>query len=501
MKKSGQLWIVVLLTLVLLALPLPGVRYPAAEAAAGADPLERLRGDFDRIFSNAKFAGAHWGIQVYSLDRSESLYERNPSLLFVPASNTKIITSVVTLLRLGPDYVFHTLLMTDGAVADGVLKGNLYVIGFGDPSITVETPDEDPLETFRQWSSILKAKGIRKISGDIVGDGSSFERTTLGQGWAWDDLSEGYAAPVTALQFNGNRLWLEITPGRKIGESPTIRIKPLPTYWIVENQLTTTTRDAEAKIEIERRQTDESIVVRGNVPVNGVQKTRAVAVYDPTRYYLSALKHALADENIDVLACGIRETGGTDPESLSLLWTSISPPLSEILKPLLKESLNLYAETLTRALGLELNGSGSFSAGREIVEETLSRMAIDKNQYSYADGSGLSRQNLVSVKMLVRILRSIYRHRYFADFYDALAIAGMDGTLENRLKGSKAENNVRAKTGSLSNVSSISGYVKTMDGEMLAFSMIANNFLLPKSEADAAQDEVLKKLAGFSRKQ
>ena len=127
-------------------------------------------------------------------------------------------------------------------------------------------------------------------------------------------------------------------------------------------------------------------------------------------------------------------------------------------------------------------------------------MAIDKNQYSYADGSGLSRQNLVSVKMLVRILRSIYRHRYFADFYDALAIAGMDGTLENRLKGSKAENNVRAKTGSLSNVSSISGYVKTMDGEMLAFSMIANNFLLPKSEADAAQDEVLIKLAGFSRK-
>ena len=149
---------------------------------------------------------------------------------------------------------------------------------------------------------------------------------------------------------------------------------------------------------------------------------------------------------------------------------------------------------------MELNGGGSFSAGKEIVEETLSRMAIDKNRYSYADGSGLSRRNLASAEMLVRILRSLYRHPHFSYFYDALAIAGQDGTLKSRIKGSKAENNVHAKTGSLSYVSSISGYIKTMDGEMLAFSMIANNFLLPKSEADAAQDKALKNLAQFSRK-
>lgn len=488
-----------LFALILLIHPSICVHHSFAESSAGTDSLNRLRIDLDRIFSDGKFAGAHWGIQVYSLDRSESLYARNPARLFIPASNTKIITSVVALLRLGPDYAFHTLLLTDGTVLDGTLKGNLIIAGFGDPTITVETPDEDPLETFRHWASVLKAAGIRKITGDIIGDGSSFEKNMLGQGWAWDDLSEGYAAPISALQFNGNRLWLEITPRRKTGVAPSIKLKPLPNYWIIENQMITKKGADETRIEIDRRQTDESIIVRGSILENTAEKTRAVAVFDPIHYYLSALKHVLAAENIDVLTCGIRETRDTDPQSLSLLYTHTSPPLSEIMKPLLKDSLNLYAETLTRTLGMELNRSGSFSAGKEIVEETLGRMAIDKNRYSYADGSGLSRRNLASAEMLVRILRSIYRNPHFPFFYDALAIAGQDGTLESRMKGSKAENNVHAKTGSLSHVSSISGYIKTMDGEMLAFSMIANNFLLPKAEADAAQDKALKKLAGFKR--
>ena len=500
MKKLARNLHVALLALILLAQASTGAHPSFAESAPGTDSLNRLRIDLDRIFSDGKFAGADWGVQVYSLDRSESLYERNPARLFIPASNTKIITAVVALLRLGPDYTFRTLLLTDGSVLDGTLNGNLIIAGFGDPSITVETPEEDPLVTFRQWASILKAAGIRKITGDIIGDGGSFEKPMLGQGWAWDDLSEGYAAPISALQFNGNRLWLEITPRKITGVAPSIGLKPLSDYWIVENQLITKQESDKARIEIDRNQTDESIVIRGSVPANAAESTRAVAVLDPVRYYLSALKHVLAAENIDVLACGIRETRDAEPKALSLLWTHTSPPLSEIMKPLLKDSLNLYAETLTRTLGMELNGSGSFSAGKEIVEETLSRMAIDKNRYSYADGSGLSRRNLASAEMLVRILRSLYRHPHFSNFYDALAIAGQDGTLKNRMKGSKAENNVHAKTGSLSYVSSISGYIKTMDGEMLAFSMIANNFLLPKSEADAAQDKALKNLAQFSRK-
>ncbi|MBN2243548.1 MAG: D-alanyl-D-alanine carboxypeptidase/D-alanyl-D-alanine-endopeptidase [Acidobacteria bacterium] len=446
-----------------------------------------------------KFAGSQWGILVYSLDRSQNLYESNSSRLLIPASNNKIITAAVGLLCLGPDYRFRTALGTDGAVADGAINGNLIVTGYGDPTLTVEKPAEDVFGTFRQWASILESKGIRKITGDFIGDISAFEKGMLGQGWAWDDLTEGYAAPVSALQFNGNRLWVEIRPGRQPHSFSFIELKPLPHYWIVENDITVNAEAGE-KIEIERDPSDESIVLRGTMGGGSAAITKAVAVYDPVRYYLSALKHVFQEEGMEVLACGTRERQANDSRSLTPLWTHTSAPLSEILKPMMKESLNLHAETLTRILGMELKGRGSFEAGKEVVEETLSRMAIDKNRYRYADGSGLSRRNLTSAQILTRILGSLYRSPHFHHFYDALAIAGLDGTLENRLKLTRTADNIRAKTGSMSGISSISGYLETADGEMLAFSILANNFLVPKSEVEAAQDRALKTLAAFSRK-
>lgn len=476
---------------------------PALIAAAGELPesnaIERLQSDLDVIFSDSRFSGAHWGVQIYSLDRKECLYEKNADRLYVPASNTKIITASVALLRLGPNYRFRTMLLADGPVADGILQGNLIVAGFGDPSISVKTPDEDPFRVFRTWAQKLKEKGIRGISGDILGDASSFDRSALGEGWAWDDLTEGYAAPVSALQFNENRLWLKIIPSGKNGSVPFIKLIPLPLYWIVENKLKIETGSGEPDIKITRNITEDGILIRGTVPGNRTEIIKSVSVYNPVLWYLSALKHTLASEDIRVPACAIRETTGTDPDSKTVLETHLSPPLAEIIKPLLKDSQNLCAETLTRTIGLELAGEGSFAAGRSIIEETLARMAIDPDRYAYADGSGLSRLNLVSAEVLVRILRSMYRHPYFNCFYDALAIAGKDGTLENRLIGTAAESNLHAKTGSLSRVSAISGYIKTADGEMLAVSILTNNFLVPKSEADAAQDRVLIKLAKFSR--
>jgi len=464
-------------------------------------PLKRLRSDLDIIFSDGRFTGANWSVQVYSLDHGEILYEKEATRLLVPASNIKIITAAVALLRLGPDYRFRTLLLKDGTVTDGTLNGNLIIAGFGDPAITADTPEEEPFQIFKSWAHTLKSKGIQKISGEILGDGSSFEHSMLGQGWAWDDLTEGYAAPISALQFNGNRMWLEIFSRNRNGAVPLVRLHPLPLYWIVENELTVQTKTDRIKIQIERSRSEESMVVRGVVPANRSVIRKEVAVLDPIHWYLSAFKHVLQMNSIDVRACNIRENNGTDIQSENLLHLHLSPPLSEIIKPLLKDSLNLYAETLIRVLGMELNGSGSFEHGREIVEETLGNMAIDTKRYAYADGSGLSRLNLVSAEVLVRILRSMYRHPHFSFFFDALSIASRDGTLKNRMIGTRAENNLRAKTGSLSRVAAISGYVKTSDGETLAFSVIANNYLTPKSEMVAAQDMALKKLAEFKRRQ
>jgi PBP4 family serine-type D-alanyl-D-alanine carboxypeptidase len=177
----------------------------------------------------------------------------------------------------------------------------------------------------------------------------------------------------------------------------------------------------------------------------------------------------------------------------------MSPPLSEIVKPLLKISQNLYAETLARTLGLVLSKRGSFESGRMNVQEALRRMGIEPGTYSYVDGSGLSRLNLLSADLLVRLFRFVYHQPYFPAFYDALPIAGVDGTIAQRMKGTRAENNARAKTGTLLQVRSLSGYVHTADGEMLAFSMIANNFLVSSAAAEYVQDRAVERLAAFTR--
>jgi serine-type D-Ala-D-Ala carboxypeptidase/endopeptidase (penicillin-binding protein 4) len=212
------------------------------------------------------------------------------------------------------------------------------------------------------------------------------------------------------------------------------------------------------------------------------------------------LKYILAQEGIDVSNCEIRQMRNYSPASSSLLWAHTSAPLSELLVPMMKMSLNLSAESFTRVLGLELRGEGTFPKGKEVVEEALGEMGLTKNAYAYADGSGLSRLNLISADALVRILTFMSKHPFFPAFYSALPIAGIDGTLESKMSRTRAANNVHAKTGSFANVAALSGYVQTADKEVLAFSILANNFLGSRDVVERLQERTLVRLAGFSRK-
>jgi serine-type D-Ala-D-Ala carboxypeptidase/endopeptidase (penicillin-binding protein 4) len=475
-------------------------RRPIATKAGASDSLRLLRSDLDKIFLSRDFAGSQWRVEVFSLGRSEKLYERESTQLCIPASTNKLITVSAALLRLGADYQFKTRVLADGRIADGVLQGNLIIVGSGDPSNSPRFQSGDPFGMFRSWGQKLKEKGVQAISGDIVGDGEAFEENPFGQGWEWNDLTQGYAAPVSALQFNENLIAIHITPGLTKGSIAFIEASPLKDYLNIDNNILTDGENSAAKIRIQRSGDNELLALRGSVPLKVVEINRDVSVQFPIRYYLSALRYALREDGIDVSKAGIRETRKFDSPSSSEILIHISPALSEIIKPLLKESLNLWAETLARTLGLEQQKEGSFSKGREVIEETLSEMGVEKESYSYADASGLSRHNLVSADILVRVLKFMYGRPCFQFFYEALPIAGYDGTLENRMKGTAAENNAHAKTGTLSNVSAISGYVRTRDGEMLAFAMIANNFLLSKSRAESAQDAAIVRLANFSRK-
>jgi D-alanyl-D-alanine carboxypeptidase/D-alanyl-D-alanine-endopeptidase (penicillin-binding protein 4) len=465
-----------------------------------ADSARLLRADLDRIFSDSRLSDAQLGIEIYSLDRAEVMYSKNPSKLYMPASNNKILTIAAALACLGPDYHFKTRVSADGPIVDGVLQGHLIIQGFGDPTSSSRIPPKNPFQTFREWALKLKQQGVRAISGNLIGDGGSFEEIAYGRGWEWDDLEDGSVAPVSALQFNENRVWLEITPGLKPGSLAAIKMEPLANYLTLDSKISTEAAVTPVPIEVQRSRSGEAALLRGIVPVDSAAIQRSIAVQYPVRYYLSALRQALSEEGIDTTNCGIVEMRGVRSQPSSLLWIHSSPPLSDLIAPMMKLSLNLGVETIVRVLGLELRGEGAFIKGKEVVEEALERMGVGKESCSYADGSGLSRLNLVSADALIRVLGYMRRQTCFSYFYGALPVAGVDGTLELRMKGTKAENNVHAKTGSLAKVSSLSGYVQTADGEMMAFSMLANNFLVSRDVVESMQDKALIRLAGFTRK-
>jgi serine-type D-Ala-D-Ala carboxypeptidase/endopeptidase (penicillin-binding protein 4) len=464
-----------------------------------AGPDQQLRAKLDTIFGDQRFSRTLWGVQVMSLDRPEALYELNPQRLLIPASCNKLITVAVALNRLGPDYRYETRVMTDGRIDEGALNGNLVILGSGDPTSSADFSEEGPGAVFKRWAAALKQKNIRKISGDMVGDDSSFVEPRFGFGWEWNDLSHAYAAPVSALQFNENWLALEITPGEKVGDPARIRTQPFENYFRIGNRVATGPAENPADICVQWGDSGETVDASGSIPAGGNAVVRTMAVREPTQYYLSALKNYLSAEGIDTSSCGVRTAKESKP-SLSLLLSQTSPPLSAIIKPLLKNSLNLAAESLIRTLGLKFRGEGSFDKGKQVVEETLWKMGFEPGSYSFADGSGLSRLNLESAEHLVRLLRFMWADPNYQLFLDALPVAGTDGTLSARMKGTKAENNVHAKTGSMTNVSSISGYIRTRDGELLAFSVCANNFPGLREPIESAQDRALETLAGFSRR-
>jgi D-alanyl-D-alanine carboxypeptidase/D-alanyl-D-alanine-endopeptidase (penicillin-binding protein 4) len=463
------------------------------------DAVQVLRKDLDQVLSDSRFAQAQIGMEVLSLDRTEVLYEKNAQQLLIPASSNKIITAAVALAKLGADFRFETRVLIDGEVENGVLKGNLIIAGSGDPTYSSKFNGGDPFAGFRTWAANLKERGIQAIAGSILGDTGTFGESALGQGWEWNDLPSAFAAPVSALQFNDNMITLAISPGAKPGDPVVVRASPLEDYLQIKNQAVTRPAGSLPDIRTRHGDMDDKVEIQGTVPAKGGAIQQTVSVRHPVLYFLSALRHTLSSEGITVGGLGLAEKGHL-AGGLSQLWTYSSPELSEIVKQLLKNSINLYAETLVRSLGLAFRGEATFANGKEVVEETLAQIGIEQGTYSYADGSGLSRLNLESADSFVRLLKFMHQDKNFQIFYDALPIAGVDGTLSSRMKRSAAEGNVHAKTGSMANVSSISGYVKTSDGEMLAFSILLNGYLGPRVAVESMQDKALARLADFSRK-
>jgi D-alanyl-D-alanine carboxypeptidase/D-alanyl-D-alanine-endopeptidase (penicillin-binding protein 4) len=453
---------------------------------------------------------ARWGVAVRSLDSGQRLFELDAGKLMVPASNLKILTLAAAAHALGWDYRFKTALETTGAVANGVLRGDLIVRGSGDP--TINTRNGRGAAVFAEWIGALRTAGITAVDGRILGDDQAFDEQGIGAGWAWDYLQYGYAAPVGALQYNESTAELTVLPGTQIGDPAVVRLSPGSGFTLV-NRAVTGPAGLPETVDYRRRLDAPVLEVVGSVPLGPPDPSgpparavsREVAVVNPTVFFVQSFRGALAD-------AGIRVTGDAvdlDDVAAELLdedavrrviATSESPPLSEIAAVMMKVSQNLYAETLLKAAGAARGGLGTAEGGRAEVSALLHSWGIADPALVMVDGSGLSRYDYASADLIVDVLERMYREpRDRSPFLGALAVAGRDGTIAARMRRSRAEGNASAKTGSLSNVRALSGYVRSRDGEMIAFAILANDFAVPGATVTWIQDLAVEVLANFSR--
>ena len=493
------------LAVLLLAAPLPAHAQPATPTPP---PREQLAQAVDDAVESDTFGGGFWGVHVVNLRSGEVLHARNAARPFVPASNVKLATTAAALEQLGPDFRYTTTAYATGPVDDGVLRGNLIVRGAGDPSLGGYHQRRDPAQVFRQWADSLRQAGITRIDGNVIGDAGPVPDPPYGHGWSWEDLSYGYGAPIGGLIFNENTVDLTVR-GRNIGQPARVELAPFKTDYVsIQNRSRTVPTNAEDDEEYLRLPGTNTIRVRTRIHPSVVEDA-TIAISDPTRYFAHSLRTVLQRNGISVdgRAAGLDAVGLTPnyrDSTYQRVASYTSPSLAQIARTLNHESRNLYAEQLLRTLALEDppdteedHPPGSASLGIEAVRETLVRAGVDTSRVELADGSGLSRQNLLSPRALVKVLQHMWEHPNSPTstaFYDSLPQGGEDGTLAYRFRAPNAAT-VHAKTGTLSQVSALSGYTTTAQGVPVAFSILSNHHLAESNRARAAQDAIVNAIA------
>lgn len=472
-----------------------------APVSARSSPSDQLRRDLQAIFTDAAIDHAFWAVSVRSLKNDEILYSLNAARLQTPASNQKLITSAVAADRLGWDYRYSTKIYATGPLqSGGDLEGDLVVVSNGDPTINPRHPDR--WGAFDAWAKELYAKGIRRVSGQLIGDDNAFAEPGIGIGWAWDDLVLGYGTAVGALQYNENQVELLVGPGLEEGGRAVISVSPAGSGIVLDHAVTTVAEGQPNRVNLERLPDSKHLRVSGQVAIGTSAISLDAAVPNPTVLYLNALREALGRNGIFVGGSSFDIDDAhvkPDYSKSTLLLEDQSPTLDAVIEVCMKWSRNEYAETLLRSLA-PAGGEATAEAGLAVVNETLLKWGITPELYVARDGSGLSRNDYIAPDALIGLLTHAWRdERHREKFQFTLPQSATSGSLANRMKDTPAAARVWAKTGSMSNVRSLSGYLLTLDGEPLAFSFMTTGFRVPASRIDAAMDEALVRLVKFPR--
>jgi D-alanyl-D-alanine carboxypeptidase/D-alanyl-D-alanine-endopeptidase (penicillin-binding protein 4) len=474
-----------------------GLTGSAATAEPTSDPaLSQLIQTLDGILADARLNGGFAATVVRDARTGETLYDRLGDRRLLPASNTKLLTSTAAMELLGPEYRFTTDVLTDGGRSGAALLGDLYIRGNGDPTLLAADYDE--------LAAKLKATGITEIRGDLVADDTWFDDVRLGTGWAADDEYSYYSQQASALTIapdtdydNGNVV-VNVSPGANAGDKPIVTVTPPTSYVTIDNRATTVAAGGSDTISVSREHGENTIVIDGTVPVDGSDTTEWIAVWEPTGLAAAVFRDALAAHGVRVI--GRTRLGVTTPQAAKTLAAHESMTLSDLMVPFLKLSNNGHAEALTKAIGRKISGKGTWSAGLAAIRSFVAAQGMDTATLRQSDGSGLSRWNQIPADEFTDLLISVRAKPWFAAWYSALPIAGnpdrfTGGTLRSRMRNTPAANNVHAKTGSLTGVSALSGYVTTADGRELVFSVIENNYLA--SSVKSMEDKVAVALASW----
>ncbi|MFN2530238.1 MAG: D-alanyl-D-alanine carboxypeptidase/D-alanyl-D-alanine-endopeptidase [Pyrinomonadaceae bacterium] len=473
--------------------------------------LAELQNQISAILKSPELAPAMVGVKVVSLDTGRVLFEENSQKLLRPASNMKLYTVATALDRLSPDFHFTTSVLASAPVDNaGTIHGDMVIYGRGDPSLAARFNNGDYFKGINDLASRIAAAGVKRVEGDIVGDESYFTGPPYGSGWEWDDLTWYYGAEVSALTANDNALDLFIKPGPVIGSPAIIITGPPDPLLTVSNQVVTTAKGTRREVSLYRALGQNVVTIKGSIPLDDRGYTGGIGISQPALLFVYLLRSVLAQRGIAITGKS-RAVGAIDhPDAAAKPATEIatleSPPFSVIAGQTLKPSQNLYTELILRRLGklqretTSGNDETSEDRGLKIVEEFLRSAGVRPESLVLSDGSGLSRNDMVTAEASVQLLTFMSRHRYAETFRAALPIAGIDGTLRNRMKGTPAENNLRAKTGSLSSAASLSGYVTSGAGEKLVFSIMVNNYPSNVEPRTACIDPIAILLASFAGK-
>jgi len=455
--------------------------------------------------------GALWGIQAVDLASGKTLCELNANRFFVPASNTKLFTTALALTALGPEATFRTrVLAANPPDGDGVLQGSLRLLGGGDPNLSARAvpydkgaASGDPLAAIRDLAGQVAAKGVKRVTGDIVGDDTWYVWQPYAEGWTLDDPATSYGAAVSALAVNDNSQTLSIRPGAAVGDLAALLLNPALEYYRIENRVRTVVADGERNIHADRLPGSRTLRVWGAIPLRGRGEEVALGIDDPALYAALALRSALEDRGIAVDGAAVAEH--LFPEDVPDLKSAAAPPanaagvelarrdsapLVECLRVVGKVSQNLHAEMMLRAVGRARRNVGSREAGLEEMRTFLAEAGIPAGAYDLVDGSGMARLNLATPAAVVSLLRPMYASRTRRDFLSLLPVGGEDGTLAARFTGAALTGRVHAKTGALAHVSALSGYAQRPNKTWVAFSILVNNYDGQPAEIRKAMDRV-----------